>query len=509
MANFIDEEENDFISVIREEMEQRLISFSDPKPVSIFCGTWNLNDRIFPSESNPDSARLKDWLIPPGLPQIGYDLYVVAFQETVHLSTYNVVFSDESITVRAPYWQSAIEESLGLVQTAADDPYVFLTGRHLVGLLLIIYTKKSLVPFISNLRVCSVPLGVMGILGNKGAISVRFNLYYDSLCFIASHFHPNREAVAARNADFQTVMEKTLFTTETHAPGTWSSTITVQPPVVASSSGITSLGGGGGEGTKVGTEMPKDFTSNPLPASRPSTRKTPLNEGESKIESNIDPSSSPSSSSRWKNEEGEELIIDDHNFIFWLGDLNYRIDSSLSTEAVFAEVDNLPLLRDKDQLNIERARGAVFNEFSEAPLTFPPTYKFEPGTFKYDTRAEKKLRAPAWCDRILWKTSHLIDPASIENICYFSAPMLLSDHIPVGALFNCQCRKIDIAKEKSAYSVMPWKYSQPWIAGRTLNSPNWRSQTRSSTLEMWLSTVDPRPRESFSEIVALLGQFGH
>jgi phosphatidylinositol-bisphosphatase len=44
----------------------------------------------------------------------------------------------------------------------------------------------------------------------------------------------------------------------------------------------------------------------------------------------------------------------------------------------------------------------LFLDFEEGPLTFKPTYKYQPGTDLYEQRPDKKLRAPAWCDRILW-----------------------------------------------------------------------------------------------------------
>jgi inositol polyphosphate 5-phosphatase INPP5B/F len=88
-------------------------------------------------------------------------------------------------------------------------------------------------------------------------------------------------------------------------------------------------------------------------------------------------------------------------------DLNYRIDESMPTEKVLhlAERNALGDLLHLDQLNIERKAGRVFQEFDEGPIQFPPTYKYQPGTDVYDTRPEKKIRAPAWCDRILWRTA--------------------------------------------------------------------------------------------------------
>ena len=43
--------------------------------------------------------------------------------------------------------------------------------------------------------------------------------------------------------------------------------------------------------------------------------------------------------------------MNDHDFIFWLGDLNYRIDESMATERCLslAEQRQLKELRDLDQ----------------------------------------------------------------------------------------------------------------------------------------------------------------
>lgn len=42
--------------------------------------------------------------------------------------------------------------------------------------------------------------------------------------------------------------------------------------------------------------------------------------------------------------------------------------------------------RNLDQLNLARATGDAFQEFQEGPLCFAPSYKYIPGTRKFDTR---------------------------------------------------------------------------------------------------------------------------
>lgn len=44
------------------------------------------------------------------------------------------------------------------------------------------------------------------------------------------------------------------------------------------------------------------------------------------------------------------------------------------------------VLRNLDQLNVERTAGRAFSEFQEGPLCFPPTYKYIPGTTELDKR---------------------------------------------------------------------------------------------------------------------------
>lgn len=48
----------------------------------------------------------------------------------------------------------------------------------------------------------------------------------------------------------------------------------------------------------------------------------------------------------------------------------------------------------------------------------------------YEERPDKKRRAPAWCDRVLWRTK---DAGHVTCVRYSRADLLLSDHKPVCA----------------------------------------------------------------------------
>lgn len=46
---------------------------------------------------------------------------------------------------------------------------------------------------------------------------------------------------------------------------------------------------------------------------------------------------------------------------------------------------DLETLYENDQLNLQMVAGLSFPFYSEARITFPPTYKFDIGTDDYDT----------------------------------------------------------------------------------------------------------------------------
>ncbi|KAL7033635.1 hypothetical protein ACKWTF_007654 [Chironomus riparius] len=116
----------------------------------------------------------------------------------------------------------------------------------------------------------------------------------------------------------------------------------------------------------------------------------------------------------------------EHDQIFWIGDLNYRITIADDDQIkMFCSYDKWFYF---DQLHIEKQKKRVFRDFQEGKITFKATYKYDPGTDEWDS--SEKSRAPAWCDRIFWKGSR------IEQLAYNSIMQLrMSDHKPVYGVF--------------------------------------------------------------------------
>lgn len=132
--------------------------------------------------------------------------------------------------------------------------------------------------------------------------------------------------------------------------------------------------------------------------------------------------------------------IPHHDSIFWLGDLNYRIQ--LPNEEVRSELLNqndgyIEKLLRYDQLTQEINSGVIFQEFKEPTLKFRPTYKYDYGTDTYDT--SEKARTPSWTDRIVYKGDNL------HPLAYSDAPLMMSDHKPVYAAYRAKVTYVDEA----------------------------------------------------------------
>ena len=361
-------------------------------------------------------------MLPSGIPVS--DIYAVGFQEIVDLNAVNVAMDSKSQS-NSKFWQEKLSVTLN---NKSGTRFRHIYSQHLVGILLCIFAKESVAPYIQDVRYNTVGVGLMGMMGNKGGVSIRLKLYDSSICFVSSHLAAHRENVSGRNSDVKNILERTV------------------------------LDGDEALMTEKESNRPKygDSLS-----------------------------------------EGKTLSILQHDFVFWLGDLNYRIEEGLSTEEIFAKIEqgNIAYLSSIDQLNLARARGEVFQGFEEGLITFMPTYKYQPGTDGYDTRPEKKIRAPAWCDRILWKEKNggkgsASEVKKIKQLNYCRAELQPSDHKPVSSTFECQIRVVTLEKEKTIHKelLMSLEY---WanagtpsveVLGNIINLPDIRYQIRASSV---------------------------
>jgi endonuclease/exonuclease/phosphatase family metal-dependent hydrolase len=167
------------------------------------------------------------------------------------------------------------------------------------------------------------------------------------------------------------------------------------------------------------------------------------------------------------------------DFLVVFGDLNYRVERDFAAAVRLVRAGDLRALLAADQLTrLLSATARPFVRFFEAPITFPPTFCFDPGTDEYDS--SPKHRVPAWTDRVLVRTEAMRDavgPADdvvcetdgLAALCegsarpepiaepsiswptvpsflrYAAEPIRISDHRPVSAIVEF---RIPIVREE-------------------------------------------------------------
>jgi hypothetical protein len=144
---------------------------------------------------------------------------------------------------------------------------------------------------------------------------------------------------------------------------------------------------------------------------------------------------------------GDGSMILDHEICILNGDLNYRIDAMPRNTVVAAvQQGNLAKLLERDQLLLSRKRNPGFRlrAFTEMPINFAPTYKYDVGTDNYDS--SEKQRSPAWCDRLLYRGLGRIKQVEYRR----HEGIKVSDHRPVSGKFKIRVKTINSKRQDAA-----------------------------------------------------------
>ncbi|KAJ6898989.1 hypothetical protein NC652_025479 [Populus alba x Populus x berolinensis] len=209
-------------------LNQRKHNFQNYK---VFISTWNVGG-IAPQ----DDLDIADWL---DTPNNMCDIYVFGFQEMVPLRASYVLGSENSkISMK---WNSLIREALNKKiqhclekqqynnklgrkqKTAKDEQVIFessipegfrcVISKQMVGILISVWIRSDLRPYVRHPKASCVGCGIMGYLGNKGSVSVRFHLHETSFCFVCSHLASGgREGDEKhRKSDVAEIFSRTSF----------------------------------------------------------------------------------------------------------------------------------------------------------------------------------------------------------------------------------------------------------------------------------------------------------
>ena len=93
--------------------------------------------------------------------------------------------------------------------------YRLAASKQMVGILLCVWVRADLLPYVAGVRASCVGRGVMGYMGNKGSVSVSLTLRggASSLCFVCTHLASgDRDGDGARrNGDVAEILRRTRF----------------------------------------------------------------------------------------------------------------------------------------------------------------------------------------------------------------------------------------------------------------------------------------------------------
>ena len=74
-----------------------------------------------------------------------------------------------------------------------------------------IYVKACHEEYISQVATASIGTGILGVMGNKGAVAIRFCYKESIFCFVNSHLAADSSMVEKRNQDYRDISSRLDF----------------------------------------------------------------------------------------------------------------------------------------------------------------------------------------------------------------------------------------------------------------------------------------------------------
>ncbi|KAF2128554.1 DNase I-like protein [Dothidotthia symphoricarpi CBS 119687] len=302
-------------------------------------------------------------LVPAG-EEIG--LYVLGLQEIVDITSAAEAlrpYTDPSV---ANKWKAAIETEL-------PEGYQLVSEQQLIGLWLVIYASPAVLPQIKNVSTTSVGTGLMGYMGNKGAVTTRIVLGETTrLVFVNSHLGAgaDKAAVERRNWDVAQIASRTRF-----------------DPITDSLGSSQSQGEGLGDEELAFWFGDLNYRLSGMPGDDV-RRLLTVHTKDFDHEDESRPSTSGDSGygSKMSSEASEDSM---------------PLPPELDPASVQTTISSL---LPHDELRQQMKAGKAFHDgWEEGPIRFLPSYKYDIGKVGVFDSSEKR-RCPSWCDRILYRT---------------------------------------------------------------------------------------------------------
>ncbi|KAK5076490.1 hypothetical protein LTR64_006030 [Lithohypha guttulata] len=312
------------------------------------------------------------------------DLYVLGLQEVIDVSSVTEAMKPYTDPNPGKKWKRALKKHL-------PAGYKKVVEHQLIGLLLVVFASPELAPQISSVDSTSVGTGLMGYLGNKGAVSARVLLGESTrMLFVNCHLAAGADstALARRIWDTQQIVSRTKFEP---VGDEWVGS-TGRPEII----GDEDFAFWFGDLNYRLDDIPGEDVRRLL-LLHARNEYDVLNASKRRIDSELGYQPQLPSDHRPDNHYDGEGIERAATQSKAAPDLDPTNDpASLQT--------TLKSLFTHDQLRAQqKARKAFHEGWREGDINFLPTYKYDVGSVAMFDSSEKK-RSPSWCDRILYRS---------------------------------------------------------------------------------------------------------
>ena len=313
------------------------------------------------------------------------DLYVLGLQEVIDVTSMTEAIKPYTDPNPAKKWKRSLRRAL-------PKGYRKIVHEQLLGLLILVFASPELAPQIRSVSATSIGTGLMGYLGNKGAVSVRMLVGETTkMCFINCHLAAGADqaALARRNWDTNQILSRTRF-----SPVTDGEVIEVGEEKIGDEDFAFWFGDLNYRLEDIPGEDVRRLlllhTQNEYDVENKSKRK---------IDSELGYKPPPSTDSlplpKHHDDHNEaERPAAEHT-------AEPPLDPKHDPASLHTTIQSLLV---HDQLRNQQRLGKAFHEgWREGPIDFLPTYKYDVGSVGMFDSGEKK-RSPSWCDRILYRT---------------------------------------------------------------------------------------------------------
>lgn len=311
------------------------------------------------------------------------DLYVLGLQEIVDVSSPAEALRPYTDPGPANRWKEAVHQAL-------PPGYQLVSEVQLVGLFLTIYASPAIRDSISSISSTNVGTGLMGYMGNKGAVATRIVIGETTrLAFVNCHLAAGSDkgSLERRNWDAMQITQRAKFEpadSEDRSPEDQGDSIGDEDFTFWFGDLNYRLEDIPGDDVR---QVLARHTANSYDIALQGKQAKPRSRRNSHVSDSSE--NQPPSPSQPDGEELPEPVteeeIDPHND-----------PASLQT--------TISSLISHDQLRIQQKKGTAFHRgWREGQISFLPTYKYDVGSVALFDTSEKQ-RGPSWCDRILYRT---------------------------------------------------------------------------------------------------------